>query len=306
MLKIKEDKLKNLYDFKVSKENAIKFSKRHEGMKISIMSDSMMKAMFMNTKRLKYSAKLISYFIDIDYEKLLNNMTLVKNELDKESENQKGERADYVAKIDDTTISIEVNNNEDERYLERNMEYIDRLYSEKIKKGDEYKYNQVIQINLNNFSFKGNNKVIDIYSIQNEEGIRLSNKKVFIQIYIPNLRKKWYDEGVNKLTNAEKYLLALVEEDIDSLEELGDELVMNEYIEEAEDVSFESNIGESYDHEQANKELYIREGIEQGIEQGLLSAKQEIAKSLLQKDVSINIISECTGLSIDELNEIEV
>ena len=81
---------------------------------------------------------------------------------------------------------------------------------------------------------------------------------------------------------------------------------MNEYIEEAEDVSFESNIGESYDHEQANKELYIREGIEQGIEQGLLSAKQEIAKSLLQKDVSINIISECTGLSIDELNEIEV
>lgn len=212
MLKIKDDKCKRLYDFKISKERAIEFSKRHKGMKISLMSDSMMKAMFMNTKRLKYSAKLISYFIDIDYDKLLNNMTLVKNELDKEKEQSKGERADYVARIDDTTISIEVNNNEDEKYLERNIEYADRLYSEKVKKGDkeEYKYNQIIQINLNNFSFLGNDKIIDIYSIQNEEGIRLSNKKIFIQIYIPNLRKKWYDEGVSKLTNAEKYILALV------------------------------------------------------------------------------------------------
>ena len=304
MLKVKEDKLKNLYDFKISKKRAIEFSKRHKGMKISIMSDSMMKAMFMNTKRLKYSAKLISYFIDIEYEKLLDNMELVKNELDKEKEESKGERADYVARIDDTTISIEVNNNDDEKYLERNMEYADRLYSEKVNKGSEYKYNQVIQINLNNFSFEGNDKVVDIYSIQNEEGIRLSNKKIFIQIYISNLRKKWYDEGVNKLTNAEKYILALVEEDIEKLEELGDEIVMNEYIEEAEDVSFESNIGESYDHEQANKELYEREGFKKGIEKGSLSKSKEIAKSFLQKGIDINVISECTGLSIEEINKL--
>ena len=209
-----------------------------------------------------------------------------------------------IHRIDDTTISIEVNNNDDEKYLERNMEYADRLYSEKVNKGSEYKYNQVIQINLNNFSFEGNDKVVDIYSIQNEEGIRLSNKKIFIQIYIPNLRKKWYDEGVNKLTNAEKYILALVEEDIEKLEELGDEIVMNEYIEEAEDVSFESNIGESYDHEQANKELYEREGFKKGIEQGSLSTKQEIAKSLLKEDISIDIIAKTTGLSIEEINKL--
>lgn len=84
---------------------------------------------------------------------------------------------------------------------------------------------------------------------------------------------------------------------------------MNEYIEEAEDVSFESSIGESYDHEQANKELYIREGyergIEQGIEQGSLSKSKEIAKSLLEENIDINIVSKTTGLSIEELKEIQ-
>ena len=76
---------------------------------------------------------------------------------------------------------------------------------------------------------------------------------------------------------------------------------MNEYIEEAEDVSFEGGIGESYDHEQANKELYIREGIEQGS----ISTKQEIAKSLLHDNVDIKKVAMYTGLSSEELEKIK-
>ena len=44
------------------------------------------------------------------------------------------------------------------------MKYAHRLFSEKVKTEDNnYKYSQVIQINLNNFSFTSNNKIIDIY-----------------------------------------------------------------------------------------------------------------------------------------------
>ena len=243
-------KFKCLYDLKVDKKYAVKFEKLEKGKKISLLSDTMLKAMFQNENRIKYSAKFLSYFIDVDYEVILNNIELGKNEIDEEKEFDKALRCDYIARLDDTILNIEVNNNSSLEVLERNMKYAHRLFSKKVKTEDNnYKYSQVIQINLNNFSFISNNKIIDIYTESNEDNLVLSDKLVFIQIYVPNLRKKWYNEGEKSLSEREKYILALVEMDLDKLKGLGDEKVMNEYLKEAEEVSFEEGFGEAYDKE---------------------------------------------------------
>ena len=122
-------KFKCLYDLKVDKKYAVKFEKFEKGKKISLLSDTMLTAMFQNENRLKYSAKFLSYFIDLDYEVILKNIYLAKNELDKEKESSKGQRCDYVAVIDNTSLNIEVNNNSSLRVLERNIEiYVKRKY----------------------------------------------------------------------------------------------------------------------------------------------------------------------------------
>ena len=273
----------------------------------------MLKAMFQNENRLKYSAKFLSYFIDLDYEVILKNIYLAKNELDKEKESSKGERCDYVAVIDNTSLNIEVNNNSSLEILERNIEYAYRLYSKKIKRGErEYDYTQVIQFNLNNFSFKGNDKIIDIYGVKNDSDLTLSDKIIFVQIYVPNLRKKWYNEGIESLNEAEKYILALVEMDIEKLKSLGGEELMEEYVKEAEEVSFEGGVGESYDKEWALKDQAYRDGEEagekkgrkEGLEEGSTTKAIEIAKSMLAENININIISKCTGLAISEINSL--
>ena len=309
IIRVLEDNHTYLYDLDVTKVDAIKMGERRKGMKVSLMSDAMMKAMFQNESRIKYSAKLLSYFINVSYEELLKNMHLDKNELDKDKEFSKGERADFVADIGDAKISIEVNNNSGAEIMERNIDFSNRLYSSKVKRGkteegNNYEFTNTIQLNINNFAFVGNDKIIDIYGIQNDVKIRLSDKNIIIQIYIPNLMKKWYTEGIEKLTECEKYLIALVEEDIEKLKEFGDDEIMSEYIKEAEDVSFESSIGEAYDKELALKEEARKDGIKMGLEQGSLSEKHKIAKSLLEKNVDINIISESTGLSIEEINSL--
>ena len=74
--------------------------------------------------------------------------------------------------------------------------------------------------------------------------IGLSNKLIFVQIYVPNLRKKWYTKGMKSLSEEEKYILALVEMDLDKLNDLGGENIMDEYVKEAEEVSFEGGVGE--------------------------------------------------------------
>ena len=234
--------------------------------------------MFQNENRIKYSAKFLSYFIDVDYEVILNNIELGKNELDKEKEFDKAFRCDYIARLDDTILNIEVNNNSSLEVLERNMKYAKRLFSKKVKTEDNnYKYSQVIQINLNNFSFISNNKIIDIYTESNEDNLVLSDKLVFIQIYVPNLRKKWYNEGEKSLSEREKYILALVDMDLYKLKGLGDEKVMNEYLREAEEVSFEDGFGEAYDKEWVLKDEDKTEGRIEGKRDRTI----EIAKNML-------------------------
>ena len=44
-----------------------------------------------------------------------------------------------------------------------------------------------------------------------------------------------------------------------------------------------------------------KEGVSDGISQGEHQAKIETAKNMLQKNISIEVISECTGLSLDEI-----
>ena len=303
MVGIKGYKFKTLHDLELDNEYVLKLSRNiKKGQKISILSDTMLKAMFQNENRIKYSAKFLSYFIDVEYEDILNNICLAKNELDKNNENDKGERCDYVALLSDTSLNIEVNNNSSLEVLERNMEYAHRLYSKKIRRGEEnYQYTQVIQFNLNNFAFKGNDKIVDIYTVTNDDNIGLSNKLIFVQIYVPNLRKKWYTKGMKSLSEEEKYILALVEMDLDKLNDLGGENIMDEYVKEAEEVSFEGGVGEAYDKEWALRD----QGYREGMSQGKSKEKIEIAKNLLKNNVDISVIASSTGLTEDEINSLK-
>ena len=323
MVGIKGYKFKTLHDLELDNEYVLKLSRNiKKGQKISILSDTMLKAMFQNENRIKYSAKFLSYFIDVEYEDILNNICLAKNELDKNNENNKGERCDYVALLSDTSLNIEVNNNSSLEVLERNMEYAHRLYSKKIRRGEEnYQYTQVIQFNLNNFAFKGNDKIVDIYTVTNNDNIGLSNKLIFVQIYVPNLRKKWYTKGMKSLSEEEKYILALVEMDLDKLNDLGGENIMDEYVKEAEEVSFEGGVGEAYDKEWALRDQGYRDGLSQGKAEGFSQGKAEgkaegisegknernieIAKNMLKDNISVESISKYTDLSINEINSLK-
>jgi len=302
MLNVRGDIPNLLYDRKIIREHAVEYRKLNKGVtKASIMSDIMFKTMLQNNSRLKYSARFISYYLDIEEDELLKSIKLVKNELDKKKKDEKGERCDYVAEVNGTTINIEVNNNEKKEVMERNMEYAHRLYSKDVKIGNKEAYRQVIQINLNNFAFMGNDKIVDVYYMQNSEGIKLNNKLIFIQIYIPNLRKKCYNEGKDNLSKEEKYALLLVEPDVELSKELaeGDNL-MEEYLDEAKEVSDWGNIGESYDKEWALRDQGVTDGIIKGKEEN----KIEMVKAMLSQGINIELVSKCSGLSIEEVEKI--
>ena len=298
MLQIKDYKMLKLYDMEESLKDRIPLDSLKEGEKISILSDSMMKTMFQNEERIKYSVKLLSYFLDISYEELLKNTILVKNELDKKNEPLKSRRADYVANINGSIINIEVNNNGSLETLERNMEYAHRLYASKVKRKNNNKkdnYQQIIQLNINNFSFIGNDNVVDIYFIQNDNLIKLSDKLIFIQIYIPNLLRKWYTIGTQNLKEVERYLLGLVLRDKKQSLEVGKGIkIMEEYVEDASLASLDDDLLEAYDKEWALKDLGKQIGLEEGKQIGL----EEAANKMKEKGIDLTTIKEITGIDL--------
>ena len=97
--------------------------------------------------------------------------------------------------------------------------------------------------------------------------------------------------------------------------------IMDEYMKEAEEVSFEGGVGEAYDKEWALRDQGYRDGLSQGKAEGFSQGKVEgkaegisegknernieIAKNMLNEGIDINIIIKCTGLTNEDINALK-
>lgn len=58
--------------------------------------------------------------------------------------------------------------------------------------------------------------------------------------------------------------------------------------------------------ENSAKTSNIQYGMKQGLEKGKIAEKLEIAKNMLAKSMDVSIISDVTGLSIEEINKLKM
>lgn len=168
---------------KTSKKYAYEKKQYTKGYKIPIISDAMFEAMINNESRKKYAALIISSALKRNYEEIYNTIEYVKNKLDKQREIEKGREVDFICKLKDEYIGIEMNNNYSKESYERNILYCMDIYKSKEIRGSKYDFNKVVQININNFTFEGNNKEVEEYALRNEEGEYLTEKIKIINIF---------------------------------------------------------------------------------------------------------------------------
>ena len=182
--------------------------------------------------------------------------------------------------------------------MKRNREYRHRLQSQKVKVGDDYDYAYVLQLHINNFAFEGKEDIKYIHYLKDKDGDLECDNEIVVHIYVPNLYKKWYTSGIESLTEEERFLLVMIEPDVEKAKLLakGDK-IMEEYVEESLKVSQDDDLLEAYDKEWAIKDQSFRDGREEGIEQ----TKNEIAKKMFEKKCDIKSIMEFTGLSKEKI-----
>ena len=211
-----------------------------------------------------------------------------------------------------TVVIIEVQLSGNSRFPERILYYWATNYSKLLKKGEEYdELTPVISINLLNFNLNKNNKnVHSCYMIYDTKNARLLTDH--LQIHMIELKKfKFKDNNLPKdlncwlgfftTNNMEAYMSEIVKEK-PIMEEahkrynnfIRSRLMMSEY-EKKEIYQYDKKIALADER---------RIGRKEGIKEGRHAEQISMAKTMKSKNMDINLISEITGLSIEEIRKL--
>ena len=212
-----------------------------------------------------------------------------------------------------TVVIIEVQLSGNSRFPERILYYWATNYSKLLKKGEQYdELTPIISINLLNFNLnKKSNNVHSCYMIYDTKNARLLTDH--LQIHMIELKKfKFKDNNLPKdlncwlgfftTKNMEEYMSEIVKEK-PIMEEahkrynnfIRSRLMMSEY-EKKELYQYEKKIALADE-----RRIGRREGKLEGIKEGRHAEQISMAIAMKNKNMDIKLISEITGLSIEEI-----
>ena len=300
-----------------------------EDMRIVPMTyDKVFKGVLLSKEARGYLVSLISNITGIDKEKIKDNIVFKNNEQLLGNIKEKKKITDMLIEIKDNVINLEMNKEYYEGLLDRNNEYISKIRETLVKEGENYSdIPKIIQINFDNYNiYKPDKRVVIKFEMMDKEcKIREGVNVESYHVILPNAKEKYYNNEKDALV---KELMVMMAETSKELEKLIKEnMELRPVGEKLKDLNDDSSLLLEYDYEEhqrrvrnslmstaikkgwnEGKEEGIKEGIEKGIEkgkiEGALESKIDIAKNMLDKNFEINLISQITGLSIEEIKGI--
>ncbi|WP_297278204.1 Rpn family recombination-promoting nuclease/putative transposase [uncultured Brachyspira sp.] len=223
-----------------------------------------------------------------------------------------------------TVVIIEIQLQGNSRFPERILYYWASNYSKLLKQGEKYDaLTPVISINLLNFNLDDNDSIHSCYMIYDSINKRLLTDH--LQIHILELKKFKYNSlepdlncwlkffTMKEKDDKEVIMSDLVKEKpiMEEVQKrynnfIKDRLMMNEY--DKREAYLYGNQIMLEEERRLGIEEGIKQGIEQGIEQGIKQGKKNkaisMAKNMKDRYMDINLISELTGLSIEEIEKL--
>ena len=289
------------------------------------------------TEKVDIVSILLSEILNIDIRK--EDITFINIEHTGETKTKKSSYIDLEVKLSSgEEIIIEMQNGYGEDFSNRIQYYTYKVIGNQLDKGETYKKLKKVycicflsgkdRSEINQFPNLFTNEVLydriskeERYSLPeffyiNLEHISNDNygfSKFALDFFeLMNIKRK--DTLYNMETNDEfikrsiDYIKKINNDPIIKAEldkELFDELAYNTDIEEATNIGIKQGIKQGKEEGiKQGKEQGIKQGIKQGKEEGLKEKEISIAQNMLNKDMDINLISELTGLSIIEIQNI--
>ena len=253
---------------------------------------------------------LMKEFLSRVLEREVQTVKFLRNELPVTNTKEKVKTVDVLAEVDGEYIHIEINTGYGKYVHVKSFEYFTTVYNLKTKRGDFYDAKtKFLHIDFT-YHLGQDVPVREIYQVQSKTtGRNYIDNFTILEFNMDLIMKLWYDKD-KEILEKYKHLIMLDVEDFEEIgkgdgfvEEFGkkvSELNEDEYfqsfmtIEEDREYSFNTEKMEAYDN-----------GLEEGIEQGIEQNKIVIAKTMLQENMDKSLIAKITGLSLEEIDELQ-
>ena len=288
--------------------------------KVNVMNDAVAKAFLRSKEARMIVASFLSEVTGID-KSVLMNATYTGGEIPKRRSYEKNKESDVMILIDELNrIIIEVNQFNTENLYRKNTEYamasileMTKRKSKRDGKGN-IQYPKVILVSLDNFNSFHTKRPILTFLPRDEEGHIENDLYQSIHIILDNAVNNEYNKDIPE--EVVKFAKLLKAKSIDELVEEfeGDEEYM-EAVGKLEELVMDPDFAGAYD-KGAKTEWLLEDmrltglhegeaiGISKGIEQGSQNKQIEIAKNMLNLNMDVNLISNVTGLSIEEIESL--
>ena len=276
-------------------------------------NDRAFKEVFLNPNNGDLLKALLEFILKIKIDEL----EIKKTELLSGNVNIKDKRVDAIVHTGNKKIEIEINSQNKDYLHTRSTAYICNIYQSNASVGDTYNENtDIIQVNLT-WGLGRNNDEMKIYKIMNKKGELYVKNFIIYEINMDYYDKIWYSKNKEEIKK-NQYMIML---DLDKreLKNMPKDKIVDKYITNVtivnDDPEFQKYMSEEEDKRKIQNSL-LSEAKEEGISQGYTSGINdgiskgenkksiEIAKNMLNNNMSIEDISDITCLSIEEINKL--
>lgn len=235
---------------------------------------------------------------------------ILDSELPVTNKNERKKMIDIIVSINDKIfIDIEMNRSKFEYVMERNFNYLDKIATIIFEKGKSIKDINNIQLNLNISPFEEDlEDIIVPYGLLTQK-IYPSNKRLIVKS-LALYSKLYYNEGVK--TKEIIWYMMLIARTFSKLYELSkqilDEKEVNRLMEAMIEMSNDGFILHEWQKDKMDalvKQNEMEGAKQEGIEQGIMENKIEIAKNMLKENMDIQTISRLTNLTETDIQKLK-
>ena len=269
-------------------------------------NDRAFKEVFLNPNNSDLLKVLLEFILKIK----IDNLEIKKTELLSGNVNIKDKRVDALVYTDNKKIEIEINS-QYEKYLNpRNTAYICNIYQSHILARKEYnQQTDIVHVNLT-WGLGAEEDVMTKYMIMSENGKLFVKNFIIYEINMDYYNKLWYSKNEDEIKK--NLYMIMLDLDKKELENMPKDDIVDKYITNVTIVNdnpeFQKYMSEEEDKKKIQNSLLSEAketGYTSGINDGISKEKVSIAKNMLNKNISIEDISDITGLSIEEIENIK-
>ena len=263
-------------------------------------SDRAFKEVFLKNNDSEPLQALLELILEIKIDYLEIN----KTELLSGNVNVKDKRVDAVVYAGNKKIDIEINSQDKDYVKPRNTAYICNMYQSHTLVGELYdEKTDIVLVNLT-WGLGSENDKMTKYMIMSEDGKQYVKNFIIYEINMDYFDKLWYSKNEEEIKkNMYLIMLNLDKKELEAMPKDKRDKIVDKYITNVTIVNDNPEF-QKYMSEEEDKKKIQNSLLSEAKEEGISQEKVSIAKNMLNKNMSLEDISDITGLSIEEINKL--